>query len=343
VLPNASILPDALEYLASASAAAPAAGATPGYQPTPYGRLLTALPVSVEAAQLVAHGGRAGLLRPAVLPAALLNVTPLPIHQPFASLEQYRQNLRRYGRDDAEPADPQAVLLANLAASEFWQHAWCDEQRARRLRRLAAAGTDDGAADEGCLRGGTGHDASAGSSNSSSSSSRSGAGGAGGGAAPPDGDTGGGAAWLLPGVDPEEREWCQRHQLIASALHNVAELAQAMQAVLHIHRPDFLDSSYRPPPQHPADGTATAGGAAAEAAPPQHSCRLVAAARRWGVDAAAGASAQQCAAGAARLGDFYHARVGLVGGGGGLAWSSGCAGWLACPGKLSPHWCLNPR
>ncbi len=53
------------------------------------------MPVSLEAAQLVAQGGKAGLLQPAAVLAAILNITPFPIHRPFASFEQYRQHLRR--------------------------------------------------------------------------------------------------------------------------------------------------------------------------------------------------------------------------------------------------------
>lgn len=85
---------DALLYLASAGAASPAPNAC-GFQPTPLGRLLGGLPVSVEAAQLLVGGGKVGLLRPAALLAALCCNTPHPIFQPFASAEQYRQSLRR--------------------------------------------------------------------------------------------------------------------------------------------------------------------------------------------------------------------------------------------------------
>lgn len=59
-------------------------------------RFLGGLPVSLEAAQLVAAGGKAGLLRPAAVLAAILNVTPFPIHRPFATYEAYRQNLLRW-------------------------------------------------------------------------------------------------------------------------------------------------------------------------------------------------------------------------------------------------------
>ena len=55
--------------------------------PTDLGRLLSALPVSIEAAQLVTNSGKAGglLLRCTAVLAAILSTTPYPIHQPFAS------------------------------------------------------------------------------------------------------------------------------------------------------------------------------------------------------------------------------------------------------------------
>lgn len=48
-------------------------------------------------AYLATLGAAAGLLRPAVVLAAILNVNPSPIHQPFASAQQYKLNLQRYG------------------------------------------------------------------------------------------------------------------------------------------------------------------------------------------------------------------------------------------------------
>ena len=83
-------------------------------------RFLGEMPLSIDAAVLVAHGGKLGLLREALLLAALSNATPAPIHQPFASMEAYRQNLQRYGAPQAHPSDARSVLLANLAAYEFW-------------------------------------------------------------------------------------------------------------------------------------------------------------------------------------------------------------------------------
>lgn len=100
LLPSART--DALAYLSLAGAAdlfAAAAGgrgaASAHCSPTALGRFLAGLPVSVEAAQMVVNGGKAGLLRPAVVLAAILNTSPFPIHQPFASAEAFRQNLRR--------------------------------------------------------------------------------------------------------------------------------------------------------------------------------------------------------------------------------------------------------
>ncbi|PSC75348.1 zinc finger CCCH domain-containing 31 isoform A [Micractinium conductrix] len=81
-------------------------------------------------AYLATLGAAAGLLRPAVVLAAILNVNPSPIHQPFASAQQYKLNLQRYGGPDADPADAQSVLLANLAACLFWEAQFCDKRTA---------------------------------------------------------------------------------------------------------------------------------------------------------------------------------------------------------------------
>ncbi|KAL4422052.1 hypothetical protein ABPG77_004868 [Micractinium sp. CCAP 211/92] len=293
--PDTAVPSDALLYLASAGAASPAPNAC-GFQPTPLGHLLGGLPVSVEAAQLLVGGGKVGLLRPAALLAALCCNTPHPIFQPFASAEQYRQNLRRYGGPQAAPGDAQSVLLANLAAFLFWEHAWLDRQRMRRLRQLASGVDEDaqrGAGDSG--EAGSGGSRGSGRTNGNKASGEGST------------DTPGS---ILPDADAEEQAWCLRHALIRSSLHSVAETADVLMQALHQHRPDFLldPANCGPPPHLSAPVSSGARGkiraSQALSGVASHACRLGPAPRQWGANAY-GVATEQCVADCARLDAFY--------------------------------------
>eukprot|EP00887_Chlorella_sp_A99_P007864 scaffold20.g7864.t1 len=153
--PDPQVVSDALAYLVEIRAAANPPGSTrllsgptppaaaASLQPTPLGRMLGELPVSLEASQLLANGGKLGLLQPAAVLAALLSVSPLPISQPFASAEHHRQNLQRH-HAGAAPWDHGSMLITNLLAYEFWQAAFRDPRRLDRLWRLAEGGGGEG-------------------------------------------------------------------------------------------------------------------------------------------------------------------------------------------------------
>ncbi|KAL4443764.1 hypothetical protein ABPG75_011501 [Micractinium tetrahymenae] len=302
--PEGEVPADALLYLSSAGAASPAPGSACGFQPTPLGRLLGGLPVSIEAAQLLAGGGKAGLLRPAAVLAALCCTTPYPIFQPFASAEQYRQNLRRYGGPEVSPGDAQSVLLANLAAFLFWEHAWRDRQRMQQLQQLAAGAGTAGGVEQGAEPSGK-------ASSSDGSGGGSSSGGGGGSGKPEEGGGGNRSGGTLPDADAEEQAWCLQHALIRSSLHSVAETADVLMQVLHQHRPNFLlDPANCGPPPHftaPASGGVRGGSCGAGLAcggAVRHACRLGPAPRQWGADAY-GAATEQCVAGYARLEAFF--------------------------------------
>ncbi|GAB4821707.1 hypothetical protein N2152v2_008753 [Parachlorella kessleri] len=267
--PDPQVVQDALEHLEDIGAAEPKAKAGQ-YQATPYGRFLGHMPVSLEAAQLVAQGGKAGLLQPAAVLAAILNITPFPIHRPFASFEQYRQHLRRYYAPAAAPSlDPTAVLLANLGAYTFWQHGFHDP---RRLHLLQQLGGRAGQAVEGALSGISNSSSSweglAGRQRSSSDESSSSS----------EGSSGEGQ----PGAE-EERAWCARHALIHSSLQAAAELV--ILGVAHKFGPDFLQHSLGPPRYF-------------DACLPRHQCKPPGPAAAAGRQALAGPAAAAAAAAA---------------------------------------------
>ncbi|KAK9817283.1 hypothetical protein WJX72_012211 [[Myrmecia] bisecta] len=138
--PGPMVVQHALDHLVAISAATivPGPKRTLRYEPTPLGRFLGSLPLSLKEAQMAVNGGRQGLLWEAAVLAAILSTTPFPIKQPFADKAQYEANLACYG----PPHPLRSVPLANLAAYEFWQKAFRDVRRWERLLVIASGKPD---------------------------------------------------------------------------------------------------------------------------------------------------------------------------------------------------------
>lgn len=124
--PDRTVVSDALTYLAHIDAIEVASNGRA--RPTFLGRLLTSMPLALTAARLAVLGGREGFMRDAAALASVLDKSPLPIIQPFGDQLSCVANLQMYFTQ-AKQSDRVSVLLANLAAFEFWQHAQRDPAR----------------------------------------------------------------------------------------------------------------------------------------------------------------------------------------------------------------------
>jgi HrpA-like RNA helicase len=134
--PERTVVAEALSYLARIDAVALTATGKP--RPTALGSLLVALPLTLSpAARLAVQGGHEGVPADVAALAAVVDKSPLPILQPFGDSTACCANLRRYA-PHARPADRVSVLMANLAAYEFWTRVRCDGQRWGALLDLAA-------------------------------------------------------------------------------------------------------------------------------------------------------------------------------------------------------------
>jgi HrpA-like RNA helicase len=198
---------------------------------TTFGAVIGQLPVSLQAGRLAVIGSCAGLMQPASVLAAILSTTPEPILKSLGAREEHEESLSRFSGRVVASADRCGSLLAQLAAYEWWDAAWVDRQRLRKLDVTLA-------------------DAPACSNCACTLSSadllfiREQAGAAGDGRSPADivesgvcldchaQQQGGEAAPTAPLSESSEERWCRRENLSLVALRAVKQTAEVVRAVL---------------------------------------------------------------------------------------------------------------
>ncbi|KAK3259112.1 hypothetical protein CYMTET_31878, partial [Cymbomonas tetramitiformis] len=124
---------------------------SPPAKPTMYGKMLASMPVSLEAAELVAQGGGAGILHESVVLAAMM-AQPLPVRRMFADQAQTWDLVRSYlggstggvaaGSGPPAKSTEAVVLMANLAAYEFWQKTFNDRVRLQAIQCCRQGSTE---------------------------------------------------------------------------------------------------------------------------------------------------------------------------------------------------------
>jgi hypothetical protein len=72
-------------------------------------------------------------MQPASVLAAILSTTPEPILKSLGAREEHEESLSRFSGRSVAAADRCGSLLAQLAAYEWWDAAWVDRQRVRKL------------------------------------------------------------------------------------------------------------------------------------------------------------------------------------------------------------------
>ena len=86
---------------------------------TEHGKLVSALPFTVEEAEAITYGARRGLLHETLVLVAIKTLTPKPIVNAFGAGDSNRLNLSRYF-PHVDVKDPQSQYVANFAAYLFW-------------------------------------------------------------------------------------------------------------------------------------------------------------------------------------------------------------------------------
>ena len=98
--------------------------------PTELGRLISALPFTVEEACVVMNGAKRGYLHEALLVTAIKSIRPQPIVNTIGSMDHV--NISLY-YPEVETKDPKSVVVAHFAAYLYWYKHW------NTLRREAMA------------------------------------------------------------------------------------------------------------------------------------------------------------------------------------------------------------
>ncbi|EFJ25999.1 hypothetical protein SELMODRAFT_173103 [Selaginella moellendorffii] len=102
--------------------------------PTPYGRILASLPLSLEASMLVMEGCERGYLNECAVIASVLDTTPSPIILPFGASATAHYSFQYFQESqNGVRQSRQAALLGNLCAFEFWQCVLKDNYRWQKL------------------------------------------------------------------------------------------------------------------------------------------------------------------------------------------------------------------
>ena len=140
--PDRRRVSDAVEYLCKIDACT-VSGPGGRVKPTFLGSVVSAIPLSLHAALLVLHGGRAAVLADGVALATVMAKSPLPIVLPFGDNTAATAALRQFS-PLADASHRPSLILANLAAYEFYQRCRRDPQRLARL----CAGSGGGGASE---------------------------------------------------------------------------------------------------------------------------------------------------------------------------------------------------
>ncbi|KAL7510443.1 hypothetical protein ACHAXN_007352 [Cyclotella atomus] len=98
--------------------------------PTDHGRLIAALPFTVEEAGVVINGAKKGYLHEALLVTAIKSIRPQPIVNTIGGVDQV--NISLY-YPEVETRDPKSIVVAHFAAFIYWYKHW------NKIRREAMA------------------------------------------------------------------------------------------------------------------------------------------------------------------------------------------------------------
>jgi HrpA-like RNA helicase len=97
------------------------AGQQGALKATTVGAIVGQLPVSLAAGRVAVLGCARGVMRHAVLCAAIMSTSPQPIIKQFGRWEEHQRAVARFGGRAASGRDRAQALLANLAAYEWWE------------------------------------------------------------------------------------------------------------------------------------------------------------------------------------------------------------------------------
>lgn len=143
--PPPEVVQDALEYLEEIGACAPS-GHGNTCEPSEYGKLIAALPVSVAEARIILEGARLGLLHEIVALVAIYLHKPSPIVHHFGDAALNEAYLEEF-MPGANPSQATSVALANLSAYMYWDVRWHQKHCARTIRDYEHRTTEEAACD----------------------------------------------------------------------------------------------------------------------------------------------------------------------------------------------------
>jgi len=95
---------------------------------TEHGKLISALPFTVEEAEAITYGARRGMLHEALVLVAIKTLTPKPVVNAFGAGDSNHLNLSRYF-PQVDVKDPQSQAVAHFAAYLFWYVNWGNIRR----------------------------------------------------------------------------------------------------------------------------------------------------------------------------------------------------------------------
>ncbi len=112
--------------------------------PTDLGRLLAALPYTIEDANMIVRGAQIGMLHEALVIVSILSTRPYPILHVFGESEINESNQQKF-YNNVNPKDSKSVAIANFAAYLFWVVKWKKNirQRAAKSRFLLCSSKFD--------------------------------------------------------------------------------------------------------------------------------------------------------------------------------------------------------
>lgn len=102
---------------------------------TDHGKLVSALPFTVEEAEAITYGARRGLLHEALVLIAIKTLTPKPVVNAFGAGDSNRLNLSRYF-PEVDVKDPQSQAVAHFAAYLFWYVNWGNIRRSAMIEHF---------------------------------------------------------------------------------------------------------------------------------------------------------------------------------------------------------------
>lgn len=102
---------------------------------TDHGKLISALPFSVEEAEAITYGAKRGMLHEALVLVAIKTLTPKPVVNAFGAGDSNRLNLSRYF-PQVDEKDPQSQTVAHFAAYLFWYVNWGNIRRSAMMEHF---------------------------------------------------------------------------------------------------------------------------------------------------------------------------------------------------------------